>query len=250
MKYYSLFIALFLCSLSSSYVVAAPVGGTAESRALNEQGIAALRAGKTEKAEALLKKSYAADRFNLTAAYNLAGAYLANKKDAPAVLLLEELTTRVQDDPDIWFRLGDAKFSSQDPKGARQAYEKGLSLDPKRKGIHKKIATTYTLTNQLPEAEKSLFKAVEESPKDAQALLNLGSVLVANNKASEAVRIVKKSLQHDVSADAYITLGSAYEQLKDPKSALIAFEKAKALGTETKELTTKIKELYTVVENG
>ncbi|MCB9030277.1 MAG: tetratricopeptide repeat protein [Deltaproteobacteria bacterium] len=233
-------ILFTLCLVTSSY--AAPQTKS-KSVQLNEQGVAALQANDFAKAEKLLKQAIDVDSANVTAIYNLAGAYVANKKEKAAIELLEKVVKNHKSDAGLFVRLGDAYFSNQDIKGARKSYENAYQLDPKQPNLAIKLATIYSLTKNLPKAEEFFKAAIEQNPKDAQTLANYSSILLANNKPEEAIAAAKKSLQHEVSDQAYLTLGSAYEAMKNIDDALIAYEKAFALGNTDKDLKTKIEEL-------
>ncbi|MCB0338092.1 MAG: tetratricopeptide repeat protein [Bdellovibrionales bacterium] len=210
---------------------------------LNEKGVRALMAREYDLAGDLFLQAVSADKYNLSAAYNLAGVYLIQRKEGAAITLLTDIASRYSDDPDIYIRLGDAYFSNQEPIKTKEAYAKAYSIDPEHPGLASKLGTIYSLLQDLPAAERMFTKAVEESPQDGQALLNLSSVLLANKKVEEAIRAAKKSLQHSVTSEAYLTLGSAYEEMKDLPNALIAFEKAASLGNKDPQLQERITSL-------
>lgn len=210
---------------------------------LNEKAISLIKAKNFIAAEDLLKKSLDLDPKNVTAAFNLAGVYLAQKQTREAISLLQSYTTQSIQDAGVYARLGDAYFADKNIVSALQSYQKAKSLAPKYSGLSAKLGTVYALTNNYPEAEKAFREAVTANQKDGQSLSNLSSVLLANGKADEAVRTAKRALQISPTSDVYVTLGNAYEQLKDKKNALIAFERAADLGSEAQGLNDKIKEL-------
>ena len=92
-----------------------------------------------------------------------------------------------------------------------------------------------------------LRKAHSLNPKDAQTAANLSSVLLANENPKEAVTYAKRAIQLSPSKEVYITLGTAYEILKDYKNALISFERAQDLGDKSSELDDKIDDLKEVI---
>jgi tetratricopeptide (TPR) repeat protein len=217
--------------------------GNPKSIELNERGVVAVKSRDFKLAENLFKQALAADPLNITAVYNLSGVYVTQKKEAAAIVLLNDVTARYASDPELFVRLGDAYFSSRKPIDAIRSYEQALALDSQLPAVNAKLGTLYALQNNLSKAETHFGRAVTLNPHDAQALSNYSSVLLSNNKAQDAIRVAKNALQIKVTSDTYVTLGNAYEVLKDHENARISFEKALALGNQSPGLEAKIKSL-------
>ena len=209
----------------------------------NEQGVAAVKAKDFVKAEQLFRQALAADAYNLTAVFNLAGMYVTNKKNEAALTLLESYVQKTPNDAGLFARLGDVYFASQRPADAVRSYEKTLSLDPQYPRVRLRLATVYALVNRLPDAERTLLEAVKEEPNNPEIYANLSALQLANGKSQDAIGTAKKGLQLRVSPDLYITLGTAYETSGNAKNALIAYQRARDLGDNRPELTTKIEAL-------
>ncbi|MDZ4787051.1 MAG: tetratricopeptide repeat protein [bacterium] len=242
------FFCLFLCS---SLAFATPKDNyqpLPKSLEANEKGAIAMKSHDSLSAEKLFKEAYDLDQNNITAAYNLAGAYVVNHKEALAISLLNETIKKSDKDPELYVRLGDTYFSNQDIDKAAKAYEKALALDPSIPNVAMKLGTIYSMKNKLKDAEKMLTKAVEQAPLDPQALSNLASILLANNKAEESIRAAKKSLQQKVAANTYLTLGQAYDSMKDGGNALISYQKAIALGEKNPKLLDRVNKLKEIVK--
>jgi len=210
---------------------------------LNEKGVLAVNSRDYLEAEDLFKKSAAADPKNVTAVVNLAAMYLTNKKNKEAIDLLEEYTATYPGDASLQARLGDTYFASKRVGDATRAYERALKLDPKYPNAAARLGTLYTLSRKLPDAERLFLQAVEQDPRNGQVLASLSSILLANGKPDMAVRMAKRGLQVNPTKELYITLGSAYEALKDLKNSTIAFERARDLGDNSPELRAKLEEL-------
>ena len=218
-----------------------------ESFELNEKGVAQIKNRDFVGAESTFRKALAADEKNITAAFNLASVLLVNKKEAAAIVLLNDYVKREPGDAGLQVRLGDAYFGSKDVKKASAAYEKALALDPEYPELLSKISTIYILTNRNQEAEKYLDMAAAQNPKDPKILANLSAVYLGNGKADKAIAAAKRSLQLEPNKDVYITLATAYETLKDYKNSLIAFQRAADLGDTRDEVQKKIEGLKKVV---
>lgn len=210
---------------------------------LNEQGVAAIKARNFDQAESLFKRALETDSRNITAVFNLAGMYITNKKESQAISLLTKYAEEFPKDAGLHARLGDAYFSSQNPKAAIASYEKALALDPSYASLPVKLGTLYVLQNNLPKAASMYERAVKANPRDSQSLQNLSSIYLGLGKPQMAVTTAKKALQVASTPEAYVALGNAYQEMKDDKNALIAFQRAKDLGFKDPELTKVIESL-------
>lgn len=201
-----------------------------KSRELNEKGATAIKNQDYQKAEELFRQAYTSDSGNATAGYNLAGAYIANKKENLAIIVLTDLIKKNPKDAALQARLGDAFFSFEKPKEALGAYSRALEIDPKNPRVLQKIGVVYSLLGKLQESEDALLKAVEIEPNNYEALSNLANVFLANSKSDKAISTAKRALQVKVTSEMYLTLGNAYEFSNDLPNALLAFQKAVGLG--------------------
>lgn len=207
---------------------------------LNERGSKAALAGDYKTAEGLLRQAIAIDPGNLTAVFNLTGVYLRDKQEQAATVVLEEYLKKVPEDPGLNSRMGDALFATRRAKEAVPYYERTLAKDPTYPGVASRLATIYIMDKRVSDAEKLLLKAVEQDPKNGQLLSNLSSVFLANKKPELAVSTAKRGLQVKATPELYVTLGSAYEALKDIDNSLISFQRAQDLGDTRPELKEKI----------
>lgn len=210
---------------------------------LNEQGVSAIKAKDFTKAESLFSEALNIDSRNITAVFNLAGMYITNKKEGQAVSLLQKYTREFPKDAGLHARLGDAYFGSQDPKNAISSYEKALQLDPKNPSIPVRLATLYAMNKKIDKAAQMYEQALKHNPRDTQSLQNLSSIYLALNKPQQAIATAKKALQVSATPELYVTMGNAYQDLKDPRNALISFQRARELGYKDPNLGKVIEEL-------
>lgn len=217
--------------------------GSPRSLELNEEGIAALKARRLDKAEELFRKALAVDPKNATAAFNLAGALMANQKEKEAAALLSEYVKDYPNDPGMYVRLGDAWFANKNIQDASKAYLKAREMFPNYPGLAAKLGTVYGLQNNLEKAEQMFLEAVEQDPKNPQLLSNLATIFLGNGNFDKAVSTAKRALAVKASSEVYVTLGTAYEMQQDYQNALIALQRAADLGDSRRELKDKIAEL-------
>ena len=215
----------------------------ARSLELNEQGVQAAKANDAKRALALFEEALSADERNLSAAVNLATAYVTMGRGADARKLLERYAAAYPQDALLARRLGDVFFVGKEPKQALPWYEKAYQLDPAAPGVPARLATLYTLENRLADAVGMWRKAVAADPKNAGYLANLASVELSDGKADASIVTCKRALSLRPSKEVYITLGTAYEVQKQYGEALIAFRRARDLGDAREELAAKIEDL-------
>jgi tetratricopeptide (TPR) repeat protein len=203
---------------------------TQRSLELNERGVIAIKSKDFSQAEDLFKEALNIDSRNITAVFNLAGMYITNKKEQQAVALLTEYTKSMPMDAGLHARLGDAYFGSQDPKNALKSYESAYKLDSNYPGLSGKLATLYAMSNNLNKSAQMYETALKANPKDIQSLRNLSNVYLGLGKPKQSVTTAKKALQLSSSAETYVTLGNAYQELNDFPNALNSYQRAKELG--------------------
>lgn len=217
-----------------------------EAHKLNDLGLTQIKARNFKAAEQTFQKALALDNHNVGVVYNLAGSYIVNKKEAEAVVLLEQYVKSAPPDAGLYARLGDAYFGSKNISNAAIAYEEAYNLDQSFPDLPGKLGTLYLLSNRLADAEKFLEIAAVQSQKDLRTLTNLSSVYLANAKPEKAIATAKKALQIKAGKELYVTLATAYELNKDYKNALISFQRASDLGDERDEIKRKIEALKKV----
>lgn len=226
--------------MSSTTAFAVPSNKNPRSLELNEQGVKMVNSGKFQEAEDTFRAALNADPGNLTAVFNLASMFIQNKKEGLAIDILQKYAKENPEDPALLARLGDAFFVKKDLQNAFSYYQASYKIDPKYPGVAAKLGTLHAMGKQLGEAEKMFEEAVALEPRNGQHLANLSSLLLANKKPKEAVVAAKRSLQVAPTSETYITLASAYEELRDKQNALAAYERAKELGDKRPELEKKI----------
>jgi tetratricopeptide (TPR) repeat protein len=102
------------------------------------------------------------------------------------------------------------------------------------------------MTNNLSKAASFYEQAIKLDPKDSQSLRNLSSIYLALKKPQQAVSTAKRALQIAPSPELYVTMGNAYQDLNDPRNALVSFQRAQELGYKDPELAKVIERLATM----
>ena len=218
-------------------------GDAQRSLELNEQGVLALKTRNFVQAQTLFRQALDTDRHNATAAFNLAGMLITNKKEKEALPLLQEYASQFPGDASFQARLGDAYFGTQDTSDALKHYQNAFAIDPNYPNLAAKLGTIYSLQNDIPRATRMFEAATRLNPKDSQSLSNLSSLYLAQGKPTLAIASAKRAIQLQAKPETYVTLGSAYQDSKDPTNALLAFRRAQELGSKDPKLAEVISSL-------
>lgn len=132
------------------------------------------------------------------------GKALADKGDFETALKVIRATNSPRT-PD--WRLTSAEGAILDqmgqPQAARQLYDSALRLAPEEPTILNNLALSYTLTNELPEAERILRRAAANPAADARIRQNLALVVGLQGRFEEARRIATEALPKE-EADANV----------------------------------------------
>ncbi len=144
------------------------------------------------------------------------------------------------DDAGLHARLGDAYFAKKQIEKASRSYEKALSIDPNYPLVSARLGTIYAMSQKINLAIDKYLTAVTQEPHNQDYLMNLSNLYLANGESQKAISTAKRGLQVKPSSAFYVTLGSAYEQKKEWKNSLIAYQRAKDLGSKDKNLDDKI----------
>jgi len=133
-----------------------------------------------------------------------------------------------------WYYLGRTKYNENRFEEAVGAFQKCLTLKPKDVKAEDNLGLSYEGLNQMEEALAAYRTAIAwqagATVKDAGPYLDLGSLLVDNDKASEALEHLRQAAviaPNDFRM--HRALGKAYAHLNQPAEARRELEKAVTL---------------------
>jgi tetratricopeptide (TPR) repeat protein len=183
------------------------------------------------------KKAYAIDPKSPIIGERLAEMYWKAQRVRDAVNEANEI---LKHDPDdlathrllgrIYLRsLGDISGSGVQTEMVAKAiteYVQVHRLDPSDQEASLWLARLYRLHNEPDKAEQVLRKMLEEDPGNEAAAEQLTQLLLDENKADEAIKLLEDMTAQSTSATLFDLLGDAYTQNHDYAKAEVAYRKA------------------------
>jgi tetratricopeptide (TPR) repeat protein len=137
--------------------------------------------------------------------------------------------------------LGDMLTTQGNFKGALQAYDKALKLNPTHQGVLAGKANTWLRLNEPEKALKLLAPIIKQGSEDIHIAIVYARTLMENDQAQEAAEILLAHLpatRESVEArrTLYFTLGKAMEKAHEYKSAFEAYTEGNALSASSFDL--------------
>jgi tetratricopeptide (TPR) repeat protein len=130
-------------------------------------------------------------------------------------------------------QLSDASnaVSSSSPSGnaldqAIAEFEKIVSLQPKSVEDRMVLGQLYTVKHQPKKAEDEFKTAQAIEPDSEEVVLNLARLYAESGDIAHAAKVIEAVPVSDRSPKMEVALGAAYDQLKQPKDAIAAYQRA------------------------
>ncbi|MGB6742858.1 MAG: tetratricopeptide repeat protein [Terracidiphilus sp.] len=124
--------------------------------------------------------------------------------------------------------------SSASPAGnaldlAIAEFEKIVALQPKSVEDRMVLGQLYTVKHQPDKAEAEFKSAQAIEPESEDVVLNLARLYAESGDIQKAVQVVEAVPESDRTPKMEFTLGAAYDQLKQPKDAIAAYQRSEDL---------------------
>ncbi len=105
-------------------------------------------------------------------------------------------------------------------------YQKIVTLQPKSVEDRMVLGQLFLMKHDQAKAEEQFQAARNIEPESEEVVLNLARVYVENNNVEQAAKIIESVPEADRTPRMEFTLGATYEQLKQPKDAIAAYQRA------------------------
>lgn len=123
-----------------------------------------------------------------------AAAIRAGDKEKAATLYREAIAA-LPDNAELEYQLAEVLRDLNDPKGAREAFEKAIKIDPGFALAQYALGYLDFREGDMGGAEQSLRQAIKASPGYVQAWIALAATLASESRYSEALQAVDTALQ-------------------------------------------------------
>lgn len=114
-------------------------------------------------------------------------------------------------------------------KQAIAQFEKIVSLEPRNVDNHMVLGQLYTVNHQADKAEAQFKTAQAIEPDSEDVVLNLVRVYAESGNIKEAAQVIEKVPEDNRTPKMEFALGAAYEQMKDSKDAIAAYQRASSM---------------------
>lgn len=182
-----------------------------------------------EKLVALCEKAVRVQPDDIGLLEELGTAYLLSGRHGQACDVFKKLTSKEEDNPAFYCRLGEALFAAGRAKESEAAYLRASEMDPGQVDrYYFKLADLFARDGRHAEAERLLEKCIASNPAKSIYYCYLGDELIGLGKTDEALRAYETAAKLDSgSAGTYYNrLGNTFMKEKRFDRAADAFQKA------------------------
>lgn len=148
--------------------------------------------------------------------------------DIPANKLLGRIYLRQLGEQDMSSNSG----SNEVLKKAITQFEKIVSLEPRNVDDHMVLGQLYTVGHQTDKAEAQFKTAQAIEPDSEDVVLNLVRVYAESGNIKEAAQVIEHVPVDSRTPKMEFALGAAYQQMKDSKDAIAAYQRAHEMDPE------------------
>ncbi len=202
----------------------------------------AIQGGKPELANQAVdeyKAALAADPSSPTLSNSLAELYFRTGRVREAIDAAQAQIARDPNSLDahkllgrIYLRsLGDAQSSSNKDmlNLAIGEYKRILQLEPDNVENHLLLGQLYSFAKDAPHAQEQFAAAQKINPHSEEVVLNMARIDTEQGNLRGAIQVLSSVPDADQTAKTEYALGASYDQLKDAKHAIPAYQKSLAL---------------------
>jgi tetratricopeptide (TPR) repeat protein len=162
---------------------------------------------------------------NAAARLIVARAQMANNDAAAAAATMEPLQKQFPEAGVVWSQLGTLRMLQKDLKGARQAFERGLALQPGQHDATQGLAMIDLAENKPAAAVARVEAQLAKTPDDRNHLATAARVYLSQRDYPKAETTLRKVLTLDTTnLEAYGMLGQLYLMQNKTEQALKEFE--------------------------
>ncbi len=184
-------------------------------------GVVHLAKEQPEAAAEALDKAAKLDPTNVDILYDRGRAHLLISKDSyDKMFKADPNSWRVRQ------VLAQADAESDRHTDAIAEYEAAIKLAPRQPGLHEELGTEYRNAGQVEAADAQYREELQIDPYNSSARYKLGTLQVERGRPDEAKTLIEAALQQNPAIpDAYYYLGRAQMQLGNNDEAVTSFRR-------------------------
>lgn len=212
----------------------------------------ALPKDREERAKASLEEFTAGAKYRNPSAADLkvvAFDYIVLGDYPDADRWLTKMLEWTPNDSDGWYNLGRTKYNENRFAEAINAFQQCLKLDPKNVKAKDNLGLSFAGMGRNEEATAAYQQAIawqeQALAKNPRPYLDLGSLLIDENRSKEAVALLLQAIEIDQrDSKTHELLGKAYTRLEEFPKAQAELEKAVELSPQTPNLHCMLAPVY------
>src|SRR2546423_2079779 len=136
-------------------------------------------------------------------------------------------------------------IAQRDPQKARQFYQQALGLRSDVPDVHYGLATVCFLLQDYQGAAHHFKEVTRLDPLHAGAFINLGAVYNRLDMLDEAIPVLRRGIQLDMSrSEGYYNLGLVYRRKGQPDLAIQAYREATRINPRMADAHYNLANLY------
>ena len=169
---------------------------------------------------------------------------LRNGKYSEAANYAQRAVQAAPNDPQLWFLLGYTARLADQFQVSINAYNQGLRLQPASVDGLSGLAQTYARMGRRDDAQRLLNQVLEVDPRRAADAELLGEMLIQSGQYDQALSVLRRSEQMQVSARAELLMALACEHLKQFDQANRYLQLAKSRAPDNPEVQRSLAGVY------
>jgi tetratricopeptide (TPR) repeat protein len=205
-----------------------PYYGNALERDYFTYGVAFVEYGFVDEAQSAFERATVTDPGYAAAWFNLGTIYLNKKMYPQARKALSEAVRLNPQDADAWNNLGMMAGQQENYDEALKDFLTAARANPNHALAVENMMRVYRYQGRAADAERTLQELILKAPQNSSLHLALGMALVAQKQIPQARQELETAVRLSPnSADAMNDLGAVLLQLNQPQEALAQFEKCR-----------------------
>lgn len=153
------------------------------------------RNGSSTTAIQLLQRAAQYAPNDVSAHFQLGGVYVQHGDLKSAAQLFIQCTTLAPEFADGWIHLSDVYTRQGDTTSANRVVLTGLERCPASPGLHQARARQLRAGKQVDAAAEEFKSSIRLRPNEPEAYLELGKMMIENDRVDEGVEQLKKALE-------------------------------------------------------